>query len=140
MSAIMHESNLCWQKMKKNEDSDEDIAAENELNLLKKHAEQRIAILQGEKIEIEDEMEEVIDSSHQLFFKCGSLFFMDSNSAFTDSSGNDEESSGSSQGTRGQTGSHVGSAPNGEGQRGQVKLCPSTYGNPLPARFCTVSN
>ncbi|ELT95533.1 hypothetical protein CAPTEDRAFT_186105 [Capitella teleta] len=46
-------------KQQRQDDSDEDTAAENEVNLLKKHAEQRIAILQGEKLNLEEEMDEI---------------------------------------------------------------------------------
>ena len=44
-------------------DMDDDDRHDAELELMKKHAEQRIAIMQGEQIEIEDEMESV--SSYQ---------------------------------------------------------------------------
>ena len=51
------------QKVTKQLDNDSDIdddqRHDQELELMRKHAEQRIAILQGEKIELEDEMEGV---------------------------------------------------------------------------------
>ena len=40
-------------------DMDEQDRYNAEMDLLKKHAEQRIAVMQGEKIKIDDEMEEV---------------------------------------------------------------------------------
>ncbi len=40
-------------------DMDDQDRYNAEMDLLKKHAEQRIAVMQGEKIKIDDEMEEV---------------------------------------------------------------------------------
>lgn len=56
-------------------DMDEEERHQHELNMMKKHAEQSIAILQGEKIDIEDELE-VVCQIVVLNIRCYSITIM----------------------------------------------------------------
>ncbi len=58
-------------------DMDDQDRYNAEMDLLKKHAEQRIAVMQGEKIKIDDEMEEVkINNTQNLPYLVSSYFLV----------------------------------------------------------------